>query len=379
MTGYDYAPTPDRAAYFPEGVLLDQPENRAALSNAAALVQAAADGRILEARAVLCDAAHNLHVSLPCMEGLIPREEGAAGIGEGITPDIALISRVSKPVCFTVTGFETLPDGRQRALLSRRRAQQQCMERYIRHLRPGDVIPARITRLESFGAFCDIGCGLPALIPIAGISVSRIAHPADRLQTGMSVFGVVSSTENGRVCLSIRELLGTWEENAALFSPHETVSGIVRSVEDYGIFVEIAPNLAGLAEPYPGAHPGQRAGVYIKSILPERMKIKLILVSVDETPAAPEPTPLHYFLTDAPIARWRYSPAACERVIESVFESADVPDAVPDDTPAEGDAPVDTADSDTAAVDTAALFPSADSPAFAAPLRTGLFHKLKTK
>ncbi|MGL0910084.1 hypothetical protein ACSTB0_13670, partial [Faecalibacterium wellingii] len=44
-------------------------------------------------------------------------------------------------------------------------------------------------------------------------------------------------------------LLGTWEENAAGFTVGETVVGIVRSVEEYGTFIEIAPNLAGLAHP----------------------------------------------------------------------------------------------------------------------------------
>ena len=49
--------------------------------------------------------------------------------------------------------------------------------------------------------------------------------------------------------------------------------GIVRSVEEYGTFVEIAPNLAGLAETCPDLHPGQAVSVYIKNILPDKMKI----------------------------------------------------------------------------------------------------------
>ena len=55
--------------------------------------------------------------------------------------------------------------------------------------------------------------------------------------------------EQDRIVLTLRELLGTWSENAACFAAGETVVGIVRSVEDYGVFIEIAPNLAGLAEP----------------------------------------------------------------------------------------------------------------------------------
>lgn len=70
-------------------------------------------------------------------------------------------------------------------------------------------MPARITRLETFGAFCDIGCGLPALLPIAGISVSRISHPGDRFVPGMDIFGVVSSLDNNPDLPVQRELWGT--------------------------------------------------------------------------------------------------------------------------------------------------------------------------
>ena len=305
--------------YYAEGVRLDTPDNLAAVRSAAGLARAMEEGTILAARAVLCDAGHNLHVELPCMEGIIPYAEGAVGIAEQTTRDIALISRVSKPVCFTVTGFEQSPDGRRRAVLSRRQAQERCRENYTRKLRVGDVIPARVTRLEAFGAFCDIGCGLPALMPIAGISVSRIAHPRDRFVPGMDILGVVSSIEQDRICLSQRELLGTWEENAALFSPGETVAGVIRSVEDYGVFVELTPNLAGLAEPHEGVRPGQLAGGYIKSILADKMKMKLVIIDAQDVTR--EVTPPRYFIASGHIDHWLYSPPGCGKVIETNFVS----------------------------------------------------------
>lgn len=302
--------------YLPEGLLLHTPENQAATASITALMQAQADGILLEGRAVRCDVEHNLYVQLPCGEGIIPHIEGAAGIAEGVTKDIVLITRVNKAVSFVVTGFEQTEQG-CRPILSRRIAQERCREEFIDRLQLGDVIPARITRLETFGAFCDIGCGLPALLPIADISVSRISHPKDRFTTGMDILGIVSSLENGRICLSHRELLGTWEENAALFEAGETIAGIVRSVEPYGIFVELTPNLAGLAEPCEGVRAGQHAGVYIKSILPEKMKVKLIIVDAFDAPYSPQP--VQYFLTEGVLRRWRYSPPECPRIVETVF------------------------------------------------------------
>lgn len=304
--------------FYPEGLLLNTTANRRRTESVAALMEAAVAGDVLEARAVLCDNEHNLYVELPCMTGIIPREEGALGIADGTTRDIALISRVSKPVSFVIIGFDHTPEGEKRAICSRRAAQQRCYDEYLMRCRPGDVIAARVTRLESFGAFCDIGCGIPALLPIASISVSRIAHPSDRLFVGMDIHCVISSVEGNRICLSQRELLGTWEENAALFTQGETVAGIVRSVEDYGVFIELTPNLAGLAEPRDGVKVGQYAGVYIKNILAEKMKLKLVLIDAQD--AAELPPPLKYFITEGHIERWRYSPVGCRKVIETVFD-----------------------------------------------------------
>ncbi len=309
-----------KQAYLPEGDLMDTADNQAAIATLTGLMQAKEEGRLLEARAVRCDVEHNLYVRLPCGEGIIPHSEGALGIAEGTTKDIVLITRVNKPVCFVVTGFEQTETG-CRPVLSRRIAQQRCREEFLDRLQLGDIIPARITRLETFGAFCDIGCGLPALLPIADISVSRILHPRDRLTVGMEILGVVSSLENDRICLSHRELLGTWEENAAQFQVGETVAGVVRSVEPYGIFVELTPNLAGLAEPHPGVRVGQQAAVYIKSVQPDKLKIKLALIDAQDSDLPPAPP--EYYITQGPLFYWRYSPEGCARVVERRFREGE--------------------------------------------------------
>lgn len=306
------------AVIKPEGWLLETPENREYLRSPSALLRAREENRTLEARALVCDGGHNLIVDLECMQGIIPREEGALGIEDGSIRDIAVISRVNKPVCFKVLELSRQPDGKTVAVLSRRAAQAEAKAAYVSLLEPGDVIDARVTHLEPFGCFVDIGCGIASLIPIDLISVSRISHPRDRFHVGQDIKAVIKSIEpDGRVCLSHKELLGTWEENAALFSPGETVAGIVRSIESYGVFVELRPNLAGLAEPKEDVHPGQHASVYIKNMIPEKMKVKLIIVdSFDAEYKARAP---EYFITSGHLSRWTYSPAACARIVETVF------------------------------------------------------------
>lgn len=119
----------------------------------------------------------------------------------------------------------------------------------------------RITHLEPFGAFADTAAVLfPYCLSMP--SVSRIDHPKERFTVGRDIRAVVRMKDENRITLSHRELLGTWTENAERFRVGETVAGIVRSVESYGIFVELTPNLAGLAELKENVHAGQQASVF---------------------------------------------------------------------------------------------------------------------
>lgn len=313
--------------YKPEGLLISTPRNAELISSVAGLEYAMVHGVILESLALLCDEDHNIHVELGGCTGLISRDEIMFCRGEESVKDIAILTRVGKPVCFKVIALEE-KDGKTVARLSRREAQRECYYRYLSPLRPGDIIPARVTHLESFGAFVDIGCGLVSLLSVDCISVSRISHPRDRLTCGMDIMTVVKSNDpdNGRIYVTHRELLGTWEQNAAQFSVGQTVAGIIRSIEQYGIFVELTPNLAGLSElregkaPYGSIEPGQWAAVYIKNIIPQRMKIKLVLIDTHRTASLPS-RPEYYIdlATTDHIDRWRYSPESCSRVIETTF------------------------------------------------------------
>ena len=94
--------------------------------------------------------------------------------------------------------------------------------------------------------------------------------------------------------------------------------GIVRSVESYGVFVELTPNLAGLAEFNPDVKEGEAAAVYIKNIIPERMKVKLVIV--DHRAEEAKIPPMRYFIKGDRIDCFRYSPAQCPRVVETIFE-----------------------------------------------------------
>lgn len=304
--------------YLPEGFIINTAENLERISNEKALYDAYINREYLEARAVLCDAEHNLHFKLGNIKGFMPREECALGVKDGKVRDIAIISRVNKPVGFYIESFTFNSDGTKIAMLSRAKRQRECQESFVSNLKNGDIITVRVSHIEPFGVFCDIASGITALLPIDGISVSRIPDPKARFSVGEDIKAVIKNIdESGRITLTHKELLGTWEENVASFKAGETVTGIIRSVEPYGVFVELTPNLAGLAEYVSYASAGQSASVFIKSINPEKMKIKLIIVDTsDELNYSTTPK---YYVDASHIDFWQYSPEKSNKNLFTQF------------------------------------------------------------
>ena len=308
--------------FMPEGSLYTTEKNITYISSLEGLEKAMKDGAIVEAPAILCDHKLNLKVDLGIgIKGVIPKEEISYSISGEEIKDIAILTRVGKIVAFKVINIEKTKSGEIIAKLSRKAAQIQCVNEYIYNLNCGDIIPACVTHIENFGAFVDIGCGIISLLSIDCISVSRISHPGERLCIGDRIYAIVKDiNDNGRIYLSEKELLGSWEENAALFNEGETVCGIVRSIESYGVFIELKPNLAGLAEYRENLTVGQGVVVYIKSIIPDKMKIKLIIVD-PHSKNIPNVS-LEYFIDPLKVKHldsWTYSPLKCKKSISTIF------------------------------------------------------------
>lgn len=297
--------------YYPEGMF---PKSlRADEMTREQLKKACLEGTILEATARSATPQHDLLVDLGGIQGIIPRADTAIGIADGTVRDIAILSRVGKPVCFQIASVDGLYDSRPTLKLSRKAAQQEALHYLLHDIPTGTVLPAVVTHLDRFGAFCDIGCGNVSLLSIEHISISRINHSRDRFQEGQHIFVAIGSQDPilGRINLTHKELLGTWQENAQNFSVGETVVGVVRSVKDYGVFIELGPNLSGLAEYREDLRPGDRVSVYIKAIVPERQKVKLIVIRT--LPQDVPLPPLHYYKTSGSVQGWHYTrtPACC--------------------------------------------------------------------
>ena len=149
-------------------------------------------------------------------------------------------------------------------------------------LKEGQIVEGIVKNIRHYGAFIEIEGGMTALLHIEDMSVARIKSPYERLKIGQTANFMVKSIdrENKRGLLSYKELLGSWEDNAKDFKEGVVVTGIARETEKSknGIFVELTPNLVGMAEYKEGIEYGQDVNVYIKRIIPDKKKVKLIIV-----------------------------------------------------------------------------------------------------
>jgi len=145
----------------------------------------------------------------------------------------------------------------------------------------GQILNGTVKSIKPYGAFIRLENGITGLAYIEDLSVARIKSPEERLKIGQNVDIMVKSIDRkqNRVMLTYKELLGTWEENVQKFQEGTFAKGIVREKEKNknGIFIELTPNLVGMAEYTEELEYGQEVNVYIKKIVPERKKIKLLI------------------------------------------------------------------------------------------------------
>lgn len=237
---------------------------------------------ILQSRVTYCDDNYNLHVNLSgsLKDAIIPREEIEAVYVDSLgypKPNICS-NKVNKLVQFKIKDIRD----DNIAILSRRNVGLQAIGWVRNELKPGDIVKGIVTNIRPFGVFVEIGGGISGLLHIEDISVARIKDPSERFKIGQKIEVMIKLIDrvNNRIDLTYKELLGTWEENIKDIREGTVMTGIVRDKEKYnrGIFIELKPNLVGLAEMKDGIEYGQHVQVYVKKIIPEKKKLKLTLV-----------------------------------------------------------------------------------------------------
>ena len=153
---------------------------------------------------------------------------------------------------------------------------------YQKEIEEGSVVKGTVKNIRKFGAFVEIEQGPVGLLHIEDISVSRIKSPEERFSIGQKIDVMIKSIDkqNNKVVLTYKELLGNWDDNVKDYNEKTVVEWIVKEPDKFknGIFIELKPNLVGLAEYKEGLEYGQKVNVYIKKIIKDRKKIKLLIV-----------------------------------------------------------------------------------------------------
>ena len=149
-------------------------------------------------------------------------------------------------------------------------------------VKQGQIVDGTVTGIQPYGAFIKMDNGADGLVYIEDLSVARIKSPKERVKVGQKIKCMVKyiDEKTGRISLSYKNCLGTWDDNIKDFKEGMTVKGIVRDTEKNknGIFIELTPNLVGMAEYTEELKYGETVDVCIKRILPEKKKVKLIIV-----------------------------------------------------------------------------------------------------
>ena len=142
---------------------------------------------------------------------------------------------------------------KKRLLLSRRvilaREREAHRSQLVATLGPGMVMKGVVKRLESFGAFVDIGNGTEGLLHVSNISRSRVNHPSEALKVGQAVEVVVLDVKEGgkRIGLGMKQLEpNPWDDLESRIRVDSVVKGKVMRLAPFGAFVEIEPGLEGL-------------------------------------------------------------------------------------------------------------------------------------
>lgn len=227
-----------------------------------------------------CDDNYNLYVRLNNGEiGIIPRQE-VEGINvekDGYPRARLCEGKVNKYVQFKIIGKKD-----NNLVLSRKAVQNEVIKYIKTDLQEGQIVNGIVKSVTPYGAFVDIGGGVVGLVHIEDLSVARMKSPLERVKIGQNINVMIKyiDRKTGKINLSYKETLGTWEENADNFKIGMKTHGIIRETEKNknGIFIELTPNLVGMAEYKEGLTYGQEINVMIKKIDYDRKKVKLLIL-----------------------------------------------------------------------------------------------------
>ena len=156
---------------------------------------------------------------------------------------------------------------------------------------PNTIIEGTVRNLTNYGAFVEIEEGIDGLLHVSDMSwTKKISHPSELIKKGDSVRCVVLSVDQQkmRVALGTKQLSEDPWLNAipTTYIPGQIVRGKVTKITNFGVFVELEPDLEGLLhvseladhkveDPHDEVKVGSEIEVKILRVDPQERKIGL--------------------------------------------------------------------------------------------------------
>ncbi len=108
-------------------------------------------------------------------------------------------------------------------------ARKAQREQAISNIEVGSIVEGTVESMQPYGAFVYLGNNVTGLVHISQISLDHIKTPKEALEIGQTVKAKVIKNENGKISLSIRDLL---EEER--IKEEEEIKSNVQEVESIG-------------------------------------------------------------------------------------------------------------------------------------------------
>ena len=215
------------------------------------------------------------------IKSMIPRDEASSIVGEdGHVEERHIINKKGKILKVCIKDILKDNDGNITLICSKKELELKVRKWMYMHLKPGVKLRGIVVGLKDYAAFVDVGGGVTGILKLHDMSDSRLTNASDMFKLGQRINVVVKKydRDTGRIELTYKELLGTFEENVKEFKEGDIVEGIVRNRIKSGVFVELKPNVIGIAEHVNGIESNQKVLVSIKKINLEKKKIKLVII-----------------------------------------------------------------------------------------------------
>ena len=214
------------------------------------------------------------------IKAMIPRDESSSIVGDdGLVEEKHIINKKGKILHVCIKEIINNNDNIE-LIVSKKILELKVRKWMYMHLKPGMKLKGVVVSTNDYAAFVDVGGGVTGILKLENISDILIQKASDVLHIGQRINVIVKKfdRDTGRIELTYKEILGTFEDNISKFKEGDIVDGTIRNRIKSGIFVEIAPNVVGLAEHVNGLEYGQKVLVSIKRIIPEKKKVKLIII-----------------------------------------------------------------------------------------------------